>query len=60
MAPTDRHDKNSRPTFRRGLEAERTPSETPAQWLAENRKAIEHYNERIAAMGVFGEEYRRF
>jgi len=60
MAPTDRDDKNSPPTFGRCLAAERTQRETPTQWLIENRQVIEHYNERIAAMGVFGEEYRRF
>jgi antitoxin CcdA len=30
------------------------------QWLQENRKAIEHYNRRIAAQGVFSDGLRSF
>ena len=31
-----------------------------SRWMAENRAAIDAYNERIEREGVFGEEYRRF
>lgn len=30
------------------------------QWLKENAKAIEAYNEHVSENGVFGEEYRTF
>jgi antitoxin CcdA len=30
------------------------------RWVAENRAAIDAYNERIERDGIFGEEYRRF
>ena len=31
-----------------------------ARWLAENEKAIEHYNSVIEKYGMFGEEFRQF
>jgi antitoxin CcdA len=31
-----------------------------ARWVADNRAAIDAYNDRIERDGVFGEEYRRF
>jgi antitoxin CcdA len=30
------------------------------QWLQENRKALEHYNRRIATRGVFSDGLRSF
>jgi antitoxin CcdA len=33
---------------------------TRAQWLQENREAIEEYNARIDRAGVFSHELRRF
>jgi antitoxin CcdA len=29
-------------------------------WLAENRDAIDEYNQRVAARGVFSDRWRRF
>jgi antitoxin CcdA len=31
-----------------------------AQWIAENKEAIEHYNERIRKHGLFSDRYRKF
>jgi antitoxin CcdA len=31
-----------------------------AAWASENREAIEAYNRRVAARGVFGDKLRRF
>ncbi len=28
-------------------------------WLAENREAIDRYNEQVARRGVFGDEWRK-
>ncbi|MFZ5654155.1 MAG: type II toxin-antitoxin system CcdA family antitoxin [Pseudomonadota bacterium] len=30
------------------------------RWLAENRKAIDAYNEHVKAQGVFGDDLRSF
>jgi hypothetical protein len=34
--------------------------ELPREWLAENREAIEAYNERVEREGLILEEFRRF
>lgn len=46
-------------TFERALEAEVT-ARRREQWLAENREAIEAYNDRIAEDGLFSDDLRTF
>ena len=43
----------------RAIEEELRAAERDA-WLAENRDAIDAYNERVARHGVFGDDWRKF
>lgn len=46
-------------TFEEAL-LEKTRQSLEAQWKEENKEAIERYNSRIAAQGVFAARKRRF
>lgn len=52
-------DINLSATFERALEGEVRARER-AQWLAENREAIQAYNEHVRKHGVFSDGLRKF